>query len=141
MLEGSGNPGDPQLAMRTDPPGRGDDGQRSSQRGQEVQRTGLEREAVVDTIIEALAPVQVDRRQVHPGQGGADHPCGGGFVLANKGVHESLVHVMPVCGKGRHTGDKRDAFGVDQRAVKIEENGVIHRGLRGKAIADQRCSR
>jgi hypothetical protein len=107
----------------------------------EVERAGLQGQSVVDPVVETLAPVQIDRVEVDPRKCGADHPGGCGFILADKTVHERLVHVMPMRSEGRHSGHKGDAFGVDQCAVKVEENGVVHRGLRGGAIADQRCSR
>jgi hypothetical protein len=63
-------------------------------------------------------------------------------------MHEGVVDRVAMRGEGGHAGGQRDAFGVDQGAVEIEEDGVIGHGHKigpwkrmALPIPDQRCSR
>ena len=118
-------PGEAQLVMRAGSARGGHESQRMVEQAEQFRNPRLQgKPAALHQPVKARAPCGLEREKVEAGMGGADDGVGLRFGLSDQRVHERFVHGVADLGKGAQAGDQRDAFGINERPVEIEEDRV-----------------
>ena len=110
---------------------------------QHIQNKGFQRDALVRLGLEIRAPQGVQVVNVDGGMTGTDQGCGAGLIDTDQPKQKAGFHRKPGLGKGGKAGPCGNAFRVNQGSVKVEQQGLIHRGLRYRPppISHHRCRR